>query len=112
MDVERYQRRPFFVEAVVVTPENMAEVSTWCDGTIVVEDATSYIKVPVKRPMHIRQTYAYPGHYVVKAGTGFKVYTPKRFEADFHSVNQVDLDEIDLVLTKLETIIKNNITNP
>lgn len=101
---QKYVRKPFEVEAVEVTAENMQDVALWCGGTVLdLEDgmrsaslSQQYIKVQVKKPLSERQTRAHIGDWVLLATTsdrdngpaGFKVYTPKAFDSSFQK--QVD----------------------
>jgi hypothetical protein len=82
-----YVRKPFEVEAVEVTEENIEDVAKWCDGKVLAEgdDETPklFIKVRVARALNERQTKAFPGDWVLYAGTGYKVYTPKAFHKTF-----------------------------
>lgn len=91
VQTKRFQRKPFYVEAIQVTEENMAEVAEWCGGPIKhtrpkssenVEPAP-YIQVPVISPKSVRQTRGYVGDWVLKAGEGFKVYADKSFKQSF-----------------------------
>ena len=92
LDVQLYQHKPTYVEAVCVTAENMSEVAEWCKGHIQQNDnATNYVKVGVIRPLNVRQTEAYVGDWVLKAGTSFKVYTAKGFEKSFVPTNAYDV---------------------
>ena len=77
-----YVRKPFEVEAVEVTAENIEEIKDWCEGTLD-SDNRPFIKVKVARALNERQTKAYPGDWVLYAGTGFKVYTAKAFHRTF-----------------------------
>jgi hypothetical protein len=80
LDVSRYVRKPFSVEAVQVTRANIVEVAAWCNGELMhPEGQSQYIKVNVFRPMKDRQTMAYVGDWVLYAGSGYKVYTHKAF---------------------------------
>jgi hypothetical protein len=91
LDIVEYIRKPFTVKAVEVTAENMEEVAKWCRGTIRTEPSSEngqgegqkYIKVEVKRAISERQTRAMVGDMVLRAGSGFKVYTPKAFAQSF-----------------------------
>lgn len=78
---ETYTRKPFEVEAVRVTEQNMEEVAEWCGGFIpeVSEGAKRYIKVDVVRPLNEKQTKAFPGDWVLKVRNTFKVYQAKPF---------------------------------
>ncbi len=93
MKTEKYVRKPFYVEAVRVTAENMAEVASWCGGTIEHQLPTNvrpefdYIKVNVERPTHPRQTMAAIGNWVLRVGTSFKVYTNTSFMSTFDKVS-------------------------
>lgn len=91
MQTQQFSRKPFYVDAVRVTPENMEEVAGWCKGTLVQEvvDGTlkQYIKVDVRNPQTENQTRARVGDWVLIAGnSGFKVYTNKAFEMTFVAV--------------------------
>lgn len=89
IETNKFARRPFYVDAVQVTNENIDEVAKWCLGEVLVTEKLAsaeeekYIKVRVHRPLSERQTMAFVGNWVLYAGTGFKVYTPKAFENSF-----------------------------
>lgn len=84
-----YVRKPFAVQGVQVTDDNLDVVAEWCGGDVRTKPEskkypeTRLIKVPVKRPLTHRQTLAYPGDWVLFNGKGFKVYTNEAFEASF-----------------------------
>lgn len=90
---KKFLRKPFEVEAVEVTADNIEDVATWCRGQLRKSagpggrNTQRYIKVNVKRPLNERQTMAYVGDWVVLATDqnvkGFKVYTPKAFSQSF-----------------------------
>jgi hypothetical protein len=82
VETTTYVRKPFEVEAVQVTEENMDAVSEWCNGNINPGNRP-FIKVHVARALNDRQTKAYSGDWVLYAGTGFKVYTDKAFGKTF-----------------------------
>lgn len=82
MQTTKYIRKPFEVEAVQVTDENIEEVKEWCQGTLESDDRR-FIRVRVARALNERQTKAYAGDWVLYAGTGFKVYTSKAFYKTF-----------------------------
>lgn len=94
---EVFERLPFTVEAIRVTPENLTAVADWCGGQVRTSGKRGiqkYIKVDVKRALNDRQTMAYIGDWVLRAGSGFKVYTPKAFNESFR--RQVE-DMVDVV---------------
>lgn len=100
IDTKKFARRPFFVDAVQVTSENVEDVAEWCMGEVRTTEQTAeekYVKVRVLRPLTERQTKAFVGDWVLYAGTGFKVYTPKAFEKSFEP-----LGTHEVKLTKAE----------
>jgi hypothetical protein len=97
IETQKFARKPFFVDAVQVTEENMEEVAKWCQGDILTDpkaltapetsgEENPYVKVRVHRPLSDKQTKAFVGDWVLYAGTGFKVYTDKAFEKSFEEV--------------------------
>lgn len=100
IETKQFTRKPFHVDAVQVTEENMAEVAKWCKGRVQstkkLEGGTHehFIKVKVHRPLTERQTKAYVGDYVLWAPSnkGFKIYTPDAFKAGFAESVTAKLD--------------------
>lgn len=91
---QTYARKPFYIDAVQVTEENIKEVAEWCMGDVMQtktphEDVASpFIKVRVHRPLNQRQTQAFVGDWVLYANKGYKVYTQSAFDKNFEpSVN-------------------------
>lgn len=84
----RFVRKPFEIEAVRVTADNIEQVAKWCKGEIRSREKskTRYISVEVERPLNERQTMAYIGDWVMYAGKGFKVYNNTAFENSFDPV--------------------------
>jgi hypothetical protein len=105
MQTAKFVRRPFEVEAVQVTDENLVEVAKWCGGTIRKVDFTNkrYIKVKVFRPLNEKQTQAFPGDWLVFANTGYKVYADKAFHSVFQPAD-ILVHQDDLYGAQLEAI--------
>lgn len=98
VEIKKFVRKPFNVEAVEVNESNINQVAQWCKGTVLLEPGRGanrrrYIKVDVKRPLEERQTRAYVGDYVVVASDpnikGFKVYTPDAFAKTYAELVKV-----------------------
>lgn len=114
IEIKSYVRKPFFIEGVQVTAENMAEVSEWCKGEILTVDGNErmppkkYIRVQVQRPINERQSKAFVGDWVLFANTGFKVYTENAFDRNFELVLKDDAPEelmtVDEPVDKLEQL--------
>lgn len=86
--IERYERKPFVVEAVQVTEDNMQEIKEWCEGVVVMAsphgDSEDFVRVPVARPMTDRQTKAFVGDWVLHVkDKGFKVFNNTAFKRTF-----------------------------
>lgn len=101
IETKGYSRKPFHVDAVQITAENMEEVAAWClgeirtgkkvirddDNKIVDRTEVSFIKVDVHRPLNDRQTKGHLGDWVLLSSAGFKVYTERAFEKAFSTEN-------------------------
>lgn len=83
IETAKYARKPFDVDAVQVTAENMDAVAKWCQGEVQTDGDQKFIKVRVARVLNERQTKAYVGDWVLYAGAGYKVYTEKAFKKSF-----------------------------
>lgn len=98
LETTKYIRKPFNIDAVQVTATNIEEIAKWVDGETRTDDLGQYVKVRVHRPLNDRQTKAYIGDWVLYAGTGYKVYTPKAFANSFEQVSgesvYIDTDNI------------------
>lgn len=92
MRTERYFRKTFSVDGIQITEDNMVEVAKWCGGVIKQLDEAKgeasgnrYIWVDVTNPINERQNEGWPGHWVLKASQGFKVYTDRAFHNSFET---------------------------
>lgn len=93
METRRFTRKPFDVDAVQVTAENMDEVARWCQGNVVDNGRDDkHIKVRVIRVLSERQTQAFVTDWVLYAGTGYKVYTNRAFKNSFEPLDGVAKD--------------------
>jgi len=88
LETSQYVRKPFNIDAVRVTAENIQEVARWVDSEVRNDQRDGqYVKVRVHNPRNEKQTKAYVGDWVLYAGTGYKVYTNKAFLKDFDKVS-------------------------
>lgn len=95
LKTHKFARKPFYVDAVRVSEANIEEVAKWCEGSIETNSEGRFISVQVHRPMNERQTQAFVGDWVLYAGTGFKVYTPKAFDKSFEKVKTLTKEQAD-----------------
>lgn len=86
---KQYTQNPLIVDAVQVTADNMAEVATWCGGTVKTltnkerNRTSKYIDVNVINPKSIRQGRAFVGDFVLATDKGYKVFNPTAFANTF-----------------------------
>lgn len=84
LDILEYVRRPFEVQVVQVTEENLQAVADWCQGEVrSTAEGNTFIKVKVYRPASSRQTRAFPGDWVLYSGKAYKVYNTEAFNKSF-----------------------------
>ena len=90
LSTTHFVRKPFFVDGIRVTKENMEEVASWCKGIMKETQPkeknkrpSPYIEVEVHRPANDRQKRAFIGDWVLQAENGFKVYTDAALKATF-----------------------------
>lgn len=90
LNIQQYQRKPFPVEAVQVTLDNMQEVAEWCGGEIVLDKQGSrlvnFIKIEVQHAISERQKKAFLEDWVLKTNSGFKCYSSRAFPKNFDPV--------------------------
>jgi len=90
MKTQQFIRKPYVIDAIQVTEQNIHQVATWCQGDVrtgrTAAGEGKYVKVRVHRALNERQTKAFIGDWVLYAGTGFKVYTPNAFAKSFDEV--------------------------
>lgn len=99
LEIQKFARNPFYVDAVRITEDNMADVSLWCKGVIRSEPdpsggRRSFIKVKVVRAINTEQTKAYIGDWVLYAGSGFKKYTDHAFNKSYTLVEDPSVDAL------------------
>lgn len=95
LKTHKFARKPFYVDAVRVSETNMEEAAKWCEGEIHTNEEGRFIKVTVHRPLTERQTQAFVGDWVLFAGSGYKVYTPKAFDKSFEKVRTLTKAQAD-----------------
>lgn len=89
LDLQQFVHKPFQVQAIRVTEENLQTVETWCGGNIQTHPKTGnkFIKVAIYRPISMRQTMAFVGDWILQSPTGFRVYPDVAFHKHFVADN-------------------------
>lgn len=101
MEIKTFDRKPFSVEAVQVTRENMKEVAEWCGGSIETKTTPTrngskrerYVKVPTTKPLNEKQTQAFASDWVLLSERKFKVYTHRAFVHTFQEPTESVYEE-------------------
>ena len=89
IETQKYQRKPFEVDAVQVSPENMGLIAAWTGGSVKTDDGgIKYINIEVHRAANEKQEMAYENDWVLFAGQGFKIYTASAFKKSFVIVDE------------------------
>lgn len=90
MQFDKYVRRPFGVDAIEITEENIAEAAKFIGTVDKKEDGTSFIEVDRRLIPNLFRVY--PGFFLVKMGNNMRCYSPKVFKKQFEPV--VELPEV------------------
>lgn len=97
----RFMRKPFFVDGIEVTLDNMKAVAEWCHGHVVENTEKPFVRVPVFRASNRRQTEAYIGFWVLiskhRGERSFKVYDPEWLNEHFWLANDIHTEEPEIL---------------
>jgi len=78
---EEFVRKPFVVEAVLVTKQNIADIAEFI-GTLELEgDRAPYIQVDSRLVPNVVRVY--PGYWMTRIGDNFRCYSKKIFNDQF-----------------------------
>lgn len=85
-----YVRKPFTVEAVEVTRENIADVAPLVGTLVETSGGFPFIEVDPKKVPHV--TRVFPGFFLTKMGKRVHCYSPKAFKAQFADADEHNLN--------------------
>lgn len=80
MEFNQYVRRPFAVEAIEITADNLQEVADLV-GKVETKGDTTYISLDRRIIPNIGR--AYVGWFMTRLGDNYRCYAPKVFRAQF-----------------------------
>lgn len=80
MQFDKYIRRPFVVEAVEITTENMEEIAELV-GEVRVKDGVPYIALNRRIVPNVNRAYA--GWFMTQLDDNYRCYSPKIFNDQF-----------------------------
>ena len=81
MEFNEYVRKPFLVEAVEITEENIGEVAKYVGELREKDDGTPFIYVDRRLVPNIFRVY--PGFYMTRMGDHIRCYSRKVFNEQF-----------------------------
>lgn len=93
MDFSKFVRKPFLVEAVEVTPDNIAEIAPLVGTLKEKADGTPFIQVNQRLVPNVFRVY--PGFWVTKLDETIRCYSKKAFFAQFMEANDDILSWVD-----------------
>jgi hypothetical protein len=95
-ETSAYQRKPFRVQAIQVTDDNLTDLAEWCGGWVKLEEDgfdtfKSYVDVPIAKPAgryRLQRVRAYVGDWLVRLTEDnvFKIYKTRSFLEIFEEV--------------------------
>lgn len=109
MEFKTFIRKPFQVQAVQITSENMEEVAIMIGGRIKVDESTDIPFIQLNRQIIPNVGKAYIGWWVTQLGENFRCYATKVFHEQFDEVttdqpltngqiiNNSDAERVDVV---------------
>lgn len=84
VEYNTYQRKPFYVEAVEITAENIEELAPLVGDFKKLEDGTPYILVDQRLVPNLHR--AFIGYWITKMGDNVRCYANKIFTDQFERV--------------------------
>jgi hypothetical protein len=95
-----FVRKPFVVDAVEITAENLEEIAKYVGDLREMEDGTPYILVDQRLVPNVERVY--PGFFMTKMGQNVRCYSKKIFKEQFIEQTQEIKPWVDF-MTKSET---------
>lgn len=85
MQFDTYTRKPFTVEAIEITEENIFQLAEFIGTVRKKEDGSSYIHVDKRLVPNVFRVY--PGFFMTRMGENIRCYSPKIFHDQFDLVS-------------------------
>ena len=96
MEFTTFVRKPFVVNAVEVTEDNIEEIAAFVGTIRKKADGSKYIQVDRKLIPNIPTVY--PGFWLTKMGNNTRCYSPRVFKENFVAMS----DELKLLVDGFE----------
>jgi hypothetical protein len=94
LEFTSYSRKPFDVEAVQITKENIEEVARFIGTVEHKEDGTPYIFVDRRILPQLHRVY--PGFWMTKMGDQIRCFSGRIFDEQFEPKTPVNKDQLHI----------------
>ena len=95
MEFKEYVRKPFVVEAVQITQDNIEELAKYIGTIGYKDDGTAYIQVDRTKIPNIDRVYV--GFYMTKIGRNTRCYSYRAFTMQFVENDEVVKTWVDYI---------------
>lgn len=95
LDLNTFVRKPFTVEAVEITPENIEEVSKFVGELKKKEDGTPFILVDRRIVPNVHRVY--PGFWMTRMGDNIRCYASHIFTDQFTESTPAIMEWVDFL---------------
>lgn len=92
LNFSAYARRPFQVEAVMVTVDNLEELAPFIGEVQKKEDGTKFIQVDRRKVPNVFRVY--PGFYLTRLDGNIRCYSAKVFFQQFVAIDHGNAESI------------------
>lgn len=97
MELQQFTRRPFVVEAIEITRDNIEELARkFRIGRVRIHEETGDPYIALDRHIVPNVPRAYIGWFVTKLGDNYRTYSPKTFGKEFVPMFQAEVDDTPL----------------
>lgn len=108
MEFTDYIRKPFKIQATLITEENIEEVSKIVGVLGKKDDGTPYIQVNPRKIPNVERVYT--GFWLTKMGNNYRCYSGRAFEDQFVKTSDRVEDGVLLINTTLADLTVSDVT--
>ena len=84
MEFDKFIRKPFVVNAVLITEQNIAEVAEYIGTLRTAKDGSRYIQVNRRLIPYLLEVF--PGYWMTRMGDKIRCYSDEVFEDQFTEI--------------------------
>ena len=81
MQYTTYIRKPFVVEGIEITKDNIADLARYIGDLEYEDDGSPYILVDARKVPNVKTVY--PGFFMTRMGKQIRVFSPRLFQNEF-----------------------------